>query len=77
MGHTGRVPREPYPGEVTDPACMPEGGGESWQLRLDRGEVPEDAPLGVLMLMASRLMGAFYGETVRSSGVRMSPALAC
>jgi DNA-binding MarR family transcriptional regulator len=30
--------------------------------------------MGVLMLIASRLMGGFYGETVRSSGVRMSPA---
>jgi DNA-binding MarR family transcriptional regulator len=51
-----------------------EGAVGPWQLRLDGGAIPEDAPIGVLMLIASRLMGGFYGETVRSSGVRMSPA---
>jgi len=27
-----------------------------------------------MMILASRLMGGFYGETVRRAGVRMSPA---
>jgi DNA-binding MarR family transcriptional regulator len=75
LGQTGRVPREPSTGGSADGACVPAGdAAEPWQLRLDGGEIPEDAPLPVLMLMASRLMGAFYGETVRISGVRMSPA---
>jgi DNA-binding MarR family transcriptional regulator len=69
------VPREPYPGGDAKAACAGGGGAvEPWQLRLDDGGVPQDAPLPVLMLMASRLMGAFYGETVRSAEVRMSPA---
>jgi DNA-binding MarR family transcriptional regulator len=45
-----------------------------WQLRDDGSGIPEDAPLPVLMLTAARLMGAFYGETVRAAGVKLSPA---
>jgi DNA-binding MarR family transcriptional regulator len=60
--------------EADGAGCLPGDGVESWQLRLDGGGIPEDAPLPVLMLIAARLMGAFYGETVRSAGVRMSPA---
>jgi MarR family transcriptional regulator for hemolysin len=55
-------------------ACLPGEGVEPWELRTDGGGIPEDAPLPVLMMIAARLMGAFYAETVRTAGVRMSPA---
>jgi DNA-binding MarR family transcriptional regulator len=69
------VPRETQPAEAAEAACVPgRDVVEPWQLRLDGDGIPDDAPLPVLMLIASRLMGAFYGETVRTSGVKMSPA---
>jgi DNA-binding MarR family transcriptional regulator len=41
----------------------------------DPGErFPPDAPLQVLLLAASKLMGTFYGETVSRAGIRISPA---
>ena len=36
--------------------------------------VPVDAPLHVLLLAASRIMGAFYSGTVTQAGLRISPA---
>lgn len=36
--------------------------------------VPEDAPLHVLLLAASRIMGAFYAGTLTQAGLRISPA---
>jgi DNA-binding MarR family transcriptional regulator len=51
-------------------ACAP-GGIEPWELQMGSAE---DAPLPQLLLVASRLMGAYYAETVRAAGVRMSPA---
>lgn len=69
------MPRETQPAEAAEAACVPgRDVVEPWQLRLDGDGIPDDAPLPVLMLIASRLMGAFYGETVRTSGVKMSPA---
>jgi DNA-binding MarR family transcriptional regulator len=35
---------------------------------------PPDAPLQLLMLAASKVMGAFYAETVTQAGIRISPA---
>jgi DNA-binding MarR family transcriptional regulator len=37
-------------------------------------EIPADAPLHVLLLAASRIMGAFYAGTVAQSGLQVSPA---
>src|SRR5260370_41425891 len=36
--------------------------------------LPADAPLHVLLLAASRIMGAFYAGTVAQAGLRISPA---
>jgi DNA-binding MarR family transcriptional regulator len=36
--------------------------------------ISADAPLPMLLLMATKLMGAFYGATVARAGVRISPA---
>jgi DNA-binding MarR family transcriptional regulator len=36
--------------------------------------IPADAPLPMLLLTATKLMGAFYGDTVARAGVRISPA---
>ena len=50
------------------------GMGVGW-LWGDPGEkFPPDAPLQLLMLGASKVMGAFYAETVARAGVRISPA---
>jgi DNA-binding MarR family transcriptional regulator len=57
---------EPEPGGP----CAP-GGIEPWDLQEGTAE---DAPLPQLLLVAARLMGAYYAETVRVAGVRMSPA---
>ena len=35
---------------------------------------PADAPLHVLLLAASRIMGTFYAGTVAQAGLRISPA---
>jgi DNA-binding MarR family transcriptional regulator len=45
-----------------------------WTLGDDAVAVPADAPLPALIVTATRLMGAFYGGTVRTAGVRISPA---
>jgi DNA-binding MarR family transcriptional regulator len=36
--------------------------------------IPEDAPLHMLLLAASRIMGAFYGSTLSEAGLRVTPA---
>ena len=53
---------------------MPCGGSGPWQLRDDATGVADDAPLSALIVTATRLMGAYFGGTVRAAGVRMSPA---
>jgi DNA-binding MarR family transcriptional regulator len=50
------------------------GGSAPWELRDDASGVPADAPLPALIVTATRLMGAYFGGTVRTAGVRMSPA---
>lgn len=57
-------------GEVGGPC----GGSDPWELRDDTSGVPDDAPLSALIVTATRLMGAYFGGTVRAAGVRMSPA---
>jgi DNA-binding MarR family transcriptional regulator len=49
-------------------------GGTPWELRDDAAGIPGDAPLPALIVTATRLMGAYFGGTVRTAGVRMSPA---
>ncbi|MBO0819968.1 MAG: MarR family transcriptional regulator [Nocardiopsaceae bacterium] len=63
-------PREQAPGE-TGADCA---GSDPWELRGDATAIPSDAPLPMLIVTATRLMGAFYGGTVRTAGVRISPA---
>jgi DNA-binding MarR family transcriptional regulator len=53
-------------------AGRPPQGGWMWG-DLEDG-IPPDAPLSLLLLGASRVMGAFYGSTVAQAGVRVSPA---
>lgn len=57
--------------DETGTACGP---GGSWELRDDATGVPADAPLPSLVVTATRLMGAYFGGTVRTAGIRMSPA---
>jgi DNA-binding MarR family transcriptional regulator len=49
----------------------PQGG---WMWGDPEDGIPPDAPLSLLLLGASRVMGAFYGTTVAHAGVRVSPA---
>jgi DNA-binding MarR family transcriptional regulator len=60
-----------------DPAftaeCGPaHGSGADWIFPADG--IPADAPLHVLLLAASRVMGAFYAGTLAQAGLRISPA---
>jgi DNA-binding MarR family transcriptional regulator len=53
--------------------CAPERGiGWFWEDPPDG--IPADLPLQALLLAASRVMGAFYADTVAQAGVRISPA---
>ncbi len=59
-------------------AC-PEGGrehgyGVGWIWGDAEGGIPADAPLHLLLLAASRVMGAFYAGTLVQAGLRVSPA---
>jgi DNA-binding MarR family transcriptional regulator len=63
---------------VDKPRCGPEGAGRAewfWGEPSDgSGGPPADAPLNVLLLAASRLMGTFYAGTLAQAGLRISPA---
>jgi MarR family transcriptional regulator, organic hydroperoxide resistance regulator len=59
-------------------AC-PEGGqehgyGVGWVWGDAEGGIPADAPLHLLLLAASRVMGAFYAGTLVQAGLKVSPA---
>jgi DNA-binding MarR family transcriptional regulator len=57
--------------------CAPEaalGPGVGWFWGDPSDGVPPDLPLNALLLAASRVMGAFYHDTVVRAGVRISPA---
>jgi DNA-binding MarR family transcriptional regulator len=63
------------PGE----GVCPEGGtehgyGVGWVWGDAEGGIPADAPLHLLLLAASRVMGAFYAGTLVQAGLRVSPA---
>lgn len=57
-----------------EPACAPAGEGGNWDWPRDVTRPPDDAPLQALMLLATRLMGAYGQEGVRAAGLRLSLA---
>jgi DNA-binding MarR family transcriptional regulator len=69
-----------HQGELDHDEASPSGGAETcpgevpWQWPQDVASIAEDAPMHTLLLVAVRLMGAYWGETVRATGVRISPA---
>jgi len=74
----GRPPAEPEP--PARHACA-EGGtgpgngyGVGWIWGDAEGGIPADAPLHLLLLVASRVMSAFYAGTLVQAGLRVSPA---
>jgi DNA-binding MarR family transcriptional regulator len=65
---------EPGAGEPAAAECGPEQGRASWIWGEPSEGPPPDAPLHVLLLAASRIMGTFYAGTLAQSGLRISPA---
>jgi DNA-binding MarR family transcriptional regulator len=64
-------------GEHSAAGCGPglvhvHGAGWIWGDPVDG--IPPDAPLHTLLLAASRVMGAFYANTLVQAGLRISPA---
>ncbi len=54
--------------------CGPGEGHAGWFWGEPSDGPPADAPLHVLLLAASRLMGSFYLGTLAQAGLRISPA---
>ena len=54
--------------------CGPGAGHAGWFCGEPSDGPPADAPLHVLLLAASRIMGAFYAGTLAQTGLRISPA---
>jgi DNA-binding MarR family transcriptional regulator len=54
--------------------CGPGRGHTGWIWGEPSDGPPADAPLHVLLLAASRIMGTFYAGTLAQSGLRISPA---
>src|SRR5579859_3239357 len=56
--------------------CGPgrEQGHAGWFWGEPSDGLPQDAPLHVLLLAASRIMGTFYAGTLAQSGLQVSPA---
>jgi MarR family transcriptional regulator, organic hydroperoxide resistance regulator len=68
-------PGEPYRDETAAPDGAEACPGEApWQWPQDVAAITEDAPMHTLILVAVRLMGIYWGDTVRTTGVRISPA---
>lgn len=67
------LPENPGQDE-TGAECDECDGGAPWDLRDDATGIPADASLPALIVTAARLMGAYFGGTVRTAGVRVSPA---
>jgi DNA-binding MarR family transcriptional regulator len=70
------VPGASVPGASVPAAaeCGPEQGRAGWIWGEPSEGPPADAPLHVLLLAASRIMGTFYAGTLAQSGLRISPA---
>src|ERR1700691_2459701 len=66
----GVNPVEPQPPDAGG-KC---GEGGPWVWRDDATGIPAAAPFRMLLITATRLMGAYFGGTVHAAGVRMSPA---
>jgi DNA-binding MarR family transcriptional regulator len=67
-----RARPEPGAAECGLPGAGPGHAGWFWGEPSDGP--PADAPLHVLLLAASRIMGAFYAGTLAQAGLRISPA---
>jgi DNA-binding MarR family transcriptional regulator len=65
-------PPEPGPAKCGPGLASADGKGWIWADPADG--IPADAPLPMLLLAASRIMGAFYAGTVVHAGLRVSPA---
>jgi DNA-binding MarR family transcriptional regulator len=68
---------EPEASELAAAECGPEQGRAGWfwgEPSDGNLDPPADAPLHVLLLAASRIMGTFYAGTLAQSGLRISPA---
>ena len=65
---------EPGASEPAAAECGPERGQAGWIWGEPSEGPPADAPLHVLLLAASRIMGTFYAGTLAQSGLRISPA---
>jgi DNA-binding MarR family transcriptional regulator len=61
-------------GEAAVGECGPGPGHAGWFWADPSDGPPADAPLHVLLLAASRIMGAFYAGTLAQAGLRISPA---
>ena len=61
-------------GEPSAAECGPERAHAGWIWGEPSDGPPADAPLHVLLLAASRIMGTFYAGTLAQSGLRISPA---
>ena len=73
---TGRVSEAESAG-AGEPAAAECGPGQErsvWIWGEPSDGPPPDAPLHVLLLAASRIMGTFYAGTLAQSGLRISPA---
>jgi len=76
LGETGRVSEAASAG-AGEPAAAECGPGQErsvWIWGEPSDGPPADAPLHVLLLAASRIMGTFYAGTLAQSGLRISPA---
>ena len=62
------------PDEAAAAKCGPGQGHAGWFWGDPSDGPPADAPLHVLLLAASRIMGAFYAGTLAQAGLRISPA---
>ena len=65
---------EPGAAEPGTAECAPGRGQPGWFWGEPSDGPPADAPLHVLLLAASRIMGTFYAGTLAQSGLRISPA---
>src|SRR6185437_2858168 len=65
---------EPATAEPATAECEPGRGQPGWIWGEPSDGPPADAPLHVLLLAASRIMGTFYAGTLAQSGLRISPA---
>ena len=65
---------DPGASEPAAAECGPEQGRAGWIWGEPSDGPPADAPLHVLLLAASRIMGTFYAGTLAQSGLRISPA---